>query len=107
MRTAIRSGGASISGHRRKSVLPKHLLSSAEDGQRERLIIDPWQEKARNHLGAGFIASEEVDETLGVPTAQRNPERFAADRWNSTGWALSGPAAAQTPAGVPGHQRAS
>ena len=55
-------------------VLPKHLWLSAEDGQRERLIDDPWQEKLESHLGdRDFIASEEVYETLGVLTAQRNP----------------------------------
>ena len=55
-------------------VLPKHLWLSAADGQRERLIDDPWQEKLESHLGErDFIASEEVYETLGVLTAQRNP----------------------------------
>ncbi len=56
------------------STLPKHLWQPAADGQRECMITDPWQERLEAHLeGKGFIASEEVYETLGVLTAQRNP----------------------------------
>ncbi len=36
--------------------------------------MDPWQERLEAHLdGREFIASEEIYETLGVLTAQRNP----------------------------------
>ncbi len=56
------------------STLPKHLWQTAADSQRDRLIVDPWQERLEAHLdGREFIASEEIYETLGVLTAQRNP----------------------------------
>ena len=56
------------------STLPKELWQTAADSQRERLLADPWQERLEVHLeGKAFMTSEEIYETLGVLTAQRNP----------------------------------
>jgi predicted P-loop ATPase len=60
--------------HGESSTLPKPLWQTAAESQRERLLVDPWQERLEAYLdGKEFIATEEVYETLGVLTAQRNP----------------------------------
>ncbi|MEJ2117256.1 MAG: virulence-associated E family protein, partial [Alphaproteobacteria bacterium] len=55
-------------------VLPKHLWEVAAEGQAERLIIDPWQERLTEvlHDRTGFISSDEIYEALGVVTERRN-----------------------------------
>ena len=64
-------------------VLPKHLWAIAAEGQRERMIIDPWQERLSELLDgrSGVILSNDIYEMLGIPLERRsgaNGQRAAA-----------------------------
>ncbi len=64
-------------------VLPKHLWAIAAEGQRERMIIDPWQELLSGMLDgrSGVILSNDIYDMLQIPIERRsgaNGQRAAA-----------------------------
>lgn len=56
-------------------VLPKHLWAEAARGQRERMVIDPWEERLSEELHncTGWVSSNQIYDWLGIATERRNP----------------------------------